>query len=122
MKRTILLPSLLIGFVVGFSIVMAYPEFHSYQQKRESIMTGMEKAINEEIAAGNYRCCIDPPCTMCFLGEWLWDDGICRCDDLIAEGDFDNVCPQCKSPKLPHRACSNCGTYKGREVIVIEAE
>ncbi len=97
MKRTILLPSLLIGFVVGFSILMAYPEFHSYQQKRESIMTGMEKAINEEIAAGNYRCCIDPPCTMCFLGEWLWDDGICRCDDLIAEGDFDNVCPQCKS-------------------------
>ncbi len=31
-------------------------------------------------------------------------------------------CPQCKSPKLPHRACPTCGTYKGREVIVLEAE
>jgi large subunit ribosomal protein L32 len=31
-------------------------------------------------------------------------------------------CPQCKSPKLPHRACTKCGTYKGREVIVLEAE
>jgi large subunit ribosomal protein L32 len=26
-------------------------------------------------------------------------------------------CPQCKSPKLPHRACPTCGTYKGKEVI-----
>jgi large subunit ribosomal protein L32 len=26
-------------------------------------------------------------------------------------------CPRCKSPKLPHRACANCGTYRGREVI-----
>jgi large subunit ribosomal protein L32 len=33
-----------------------------------------------------------------------------------------SFCPQCKSPKLPHRACPKCGTYKGREVIVLEAE
>lgn len=26
-------------------------------------------------------------------------------------------CPQCKTPKLPHRACPECGTYKGREVV-----
>lgn len=26
-------------------------------------------------------------------------------------------CPQCDSPKLPHRACAECGTYKGREVL-----
>jgi large subunit ribosomal protein L32 len=26
-------------------------------------------------------------------------------------------CPQCDSPKLPHRACLECGTYKGREVL-----
>ena len=26
-------------------------------------------------------------------------------------------CPQCKSPKLPHRDCPTCGTYKGKEVI-----
>jgi len=31
-----------------------------------------------------------------------------------------SVCPQCREPKLPHRACLNCGTYKGREVMVVE--
>ncbi len=25
-------------------------------------------------------------------------------------------CPQCQSPRLPHRVCSVCGFYKGREV------
>jgi large subunit ribosomal protein L32 len=27
-----------------------------------------------------------------------------------------NTCPQCNSPKLAHRVCPTCGTYKGREV------
>lgn len=26
-------------------------------------------------------------------------------------------CPQCHSPKLPHRVCDECGYYNGREVI-----
>ena len=26
-------------------------------------------------------------------------------------------CPQCRSPKRPHRACLNCGTYNRRRVI-----
>ena len=26
-------------------------------------------------------------------------------------------CPQCQAPKLPHRACAECGTYKGREIV-----
>jgi large subunit ribosomal protein L32 len=28
-----------------------------------------------------------------------------------------NECPRCHSPRLPHRVCPTCGTYKGREVI-----
>jgi large subunit ribosomal protein L32 len=28
-----------------------------------------------------------------------------------------STCPRCKSPKLPHRACLQCGTYNGREVL-----
>ena len=28
-----------------------------------------------------------------------------------------SICPQCKAPKLPHRTCLSCGTYKGKEVI-----
>lgn len=29
-------------------------------------------------------------------------------------------CPQCRSVKLPHRVCPNCGYYRGREVIAQE--
>lgn len=26
-------------------------------------------------------------------------------------------CPQCGAPKLPHRACPECGYYNGRKVV-----
>ncbi len=28
-----------------------------------------------------------------------------------------NACPQCHSPRLPHRVCPVCGYYRGREVV-----
>ncbi len=28
-----------------------------------------------------------------------------------------SLCPNCGTPKLPHRACSGCGYYKDRQVI-----
>ncbi|HFE52147.1 MAG TPA: 50S ribosomal protein L32 [Bacteroidetes bacterium] len=27
-------------------------------------------------------------------------------------------CPNCHQPKLPHRACPNCGYYDGRSVFI----
>lgn len=30
------------------------------------------------------------------------------------------ACPNCKEPVLPHRACSACGQYKGREVVAAQ--
>ena len=33
-----------------------------------------------------------------------------------------STCPQCGEPKESHRACQNCGTYKGREVLDQEEE
>ncbi|MBI1883051.1 MAG: 50S ribosomal protein L32 [Chlamydiae bacterium] len=26
-------------------------------------------------------------------------------------------CPNCQQPVLPHRVCSNCGYYQGRQVL-----
>jgi large subunit ribosomal protein L32 len=31
-----------------------------------------------------------------------------------------NSCPQCHSPRRPHRVCPVCGFYAGREVVVPE--
>jgi len=29
-------------------------------------------------------------------------------------------CPKCGALRLPHRACAECGTYDGREVVSVE--
>lgn len=31
-------------------------------------------------------------------------------------------CPQCKQPKLVHRACKVCGYYAGRQVVEIKTK
>ena len=28
-----------------------------------------------------------------------------------------SICPNCGESKIPHRACSHCGHYRGTEVI-----
>ncbi len=33
-----------------------------------------------------------------------------------------DTCPRCLEPKQPHRVCSACGTYKGRQVLKVEDE
>ncbi|GIU92387.1 MAG: 50S ribosomal protein L32-1 [Acidimicrobiia bacterium] len=30
------------------------------------------------------------------------------------------TCPRCRAPKLGHRVCPNCGTYKGRQVVEVD--
>ncbi|MCK9604347.1 MAG: 50S ribosomal protein L32 [Candidatus Omnitrophica bacterium] len=31
-------------------------------------------------------------------------------------------CPQCKQPKLSHRACKACGYYDGRQVVEVKVK
>jgi large subunit ribosomal protein L32 len=39
-----------------------------------------------------------------------------RSHDGIAVPSF-AACPNCGTPKLPHKACPECGFYRGRQVI-----
>lgn len=32
-----------------------------------------------------------------------------------------STCPQCHEAKLPHRVCRNCGWYRGRQAVAVEA-
>jgi large subunit ribosomal protein L32 len=29
------------------------------------------------------------------------------------------TCPQCRQPRMSHKACPVCGTYRGREAIAL---
>lgn len=34
-----------------------------------------------------------------------------------------SACPDCGEPRLPHKVCPSCGSYKGRKVLeIIEKE
>ena len=33
-----------------------------------------------------------------------------------------STCPKCGEPVLQHRACKNCGTYRGRVVLKVADE
>ncbi|AVX20937.1 MULTISPECIES: 50S ribosomal protein L32 [Carboxydocella] len=43
-----------------------------------------------------------------------------RAQWLKIDGPGMSVCPQCKSLKMPHRVCPECGFYKNKEVVAAE--
>lgn len=110
MKRIVffILFGIMTGSFLGIVSAFVYPEFQSFENRRAGVLGDMQDLINEQVEEGNYRCCIEPACTMCFMGGWIWDDGICRCDDMIAAGEDDKVCPQCKKG-LKEGICKSAG-------------
>ncbi len=93
---SLLILGMMIGIVITIIMVSNYSKVQSFEQQRKSILEKRDELIAQKVKDGEYKCCIEPACTMCFMGNWLWDDGICRCDDMIAAGEFDKVCPQCQ--------------------------
>ncbi len=63
--------------------------------EREKILFQLYSAIEKAKKEGKYKCCIEPPCTMCYLGNWIFEDGVCDCEEMIKKGDLSKVCPQC---------------------------
>lgn len=43
-----------------------------------------------------------------------------RAANFRAEAPQLGPCPQCRSPRLPHRMCPSCGHYRGREIIKVK--
>ena len=66
----------------------------------------LEKGIHTAQLNGQYRCCLSPPCKMCYLGNWKFDKGTCYCDDAILEGRYEDVCPEC-AIGLENNTCSS---------------
>ncbi len=38
------------------------------------------------------------------------------------KSDNRSLCPDCGSPRQPHRVCPNCGKYRGRTIVETEEE
>lgn len=98
-KIGVILVTVLVGITTGYFILAANQnnfEKLSSQEKYELIIAQRDFAINEAVENGDYHCCIDPPCTMCYMEANKWNNyqaGTCACDDLIAQGK--ESCPQC---------------------------
>lgn len=86
--------------ISGYFLARPYNTFSrlSVGEMHTEIISQMDTAIAKAMAEGDYRCCIHPACTMCFLSGNKWNygkAGTCACDDFIAKGE--DPCPQCKS-------------------------
>lgn len=76
----------------------------------EEVIENLYKAIDIAEQKGEYKCCVEPACTMCYLGHWKFEKGTCYCDDAIAEGRNEDVCPECKSG-LEKGLCKSVSNY-----------
>lgn len=90
--------SLIIGIALSYAafVYFSKPESETPQEKLSSIVEARDNEIRMAQARGDYRCCIEPPCTMCYMEANQWNNytaGTCACDDLIKQGK--KPCPQC---------------------------
>ena len=117
MKKVIMvILLLLIGGLGGFLFLRTQvtPSFNklSSGEKWQRIIQERDEAIKGAVRDGVYKCCIEPPCTMCYMEANQWNNyqaGTCACDELIAEGK--EPCPQCE-----RGLCQGKGACNGEEL------
>lgn len=99
-KFTFIILTLLIGGFVGYlAFSIQNPDFKKLNpvEMYQRIIQERNFAIIQAVARGDFRCCINPPCTMCYMEANQWNNytpGTCACDDLITQGK--EPCPQCE--------------------------
>lgn len=86
---------LIFVFIFINSIILAY--VNNQENNPEKMIKKLYNAIDSAKEKGDYNCCIEPACTMCYLGHWKFEKGTCHCDEAIAEGRNEDVCPECVS-------------------------
>jgi len=94
----LLLVGLSFGIGMGFDFGKKDEGEMSAAGKQELVVRLRDEGIAEAKARGEYRCCIEPDCTMCYMEANPWNGfeaGTCKCDDLLAQGK--DACPQCKN-------------------------
>ena len=109
-KLTIFILITLIAVGTGVFLLQQKTSENVFGKNRERVLSQLYLAIEDAEKMGKYKCYIEPPCTMCYLGDWVWEDGNCDCDGKIAMGEWDKVCPQCKKGIKEGRCKSSTGT------------
>jgi len=56
--------------------------------QKEKILSQIYSAIEKAKAEGKYKCCIEPPCTMCYFGNWAFKEETCKCEEMIEKGEL----------------------------------
>lgn len=90
---------LFIGLGLGLGIYyFSTPSFEDFDRDKmlKHLVAYQKLAIRKAQSEGVYHCCIDPPCTMCFMEENSWNHytpGTCDCAEFTARGK--KPCPQC---------------------------
>ena len=118
-KKELALLLIIFSFFLGsYFYQKQHPAFAtlSSPEMQERIVAERNFAILKVTEEGNYKCCIKPACTMCYMEANKWNNftaGTCACDDLIAAGE--DPCPQCISGlcEAEEKACDiNKGIIK----------
>ncbi|MFH1412474.1 MAG: hypothetical protein ABIG10_00390 [bacterium] len=81
---------------IGFNPKETAFENLSSADMHSTIIKQRDYAIAQAVEASDYRCCIEPACTMCYMEANKWNNftpSTCACDDFIARGE--EPCPQC---------------------------
>lgn len=83
-------------FVLGVLMISLFPSNtnHDMEKEREDFILLKNKIIGEQIPQGNYKCCLEKPCTYCIEKTPGHGEGaICNCLEDVMNGK--HPCGEC---------------------------
>ncbi len=101
-KRITILISVIAIVAAGIPVIlhktnmtdMAMENFYGKSDTRIAFADKQKAAIYQLVKEGKYRCCIENPCSYCFLNSTPEEDGtICDCLDEVMNGE--HPCGEC---------------------------